>query len=463
MQWYSYRIERVIFHYNKPTWHLFYLALPVCLYYIICFSELYILLAALVPIYLVMLYFWRKRLDKPLRFTARIKRFFLFLILAIIFNNMLCFIFYMKYSSGFVGILTPIILALVFNNIYEMILFSGFEKEAVKKLESMQNLRIIAITASYGKTSIKNFLYHILSFKFDCYKTPRSVNTIVGLTLDINTSLPKKSEIYIAEAGARERGDIKEIAEFLKPSIAIVGQIGAQHMEYFKTLDNIRDTKMELLFSEKLEKAFVHVSANVNANNDDRVEIWGNNITFIEASLEGTKFGMNMDGAEIIFETKLLGAFNAINLAVCVHVGLYLGLDIKTIQKAMLSISSVEHRLQRMDVGGKIIIDDSFNGNFEGMKSSYELVRTYNGKKVLITPGIIESTKEENEKLAKIMDEVFDLIIITGSTNADLLNREILRAHKIMLKDKSQLTAVLAQNTKAEDLILFSNDAPTYI
>ncbi|MDR2635649.1 MAG: UDP-N-acetylmuramoyl-tripeptide--D-alanyl-D-alanine ligase, partial [Campylobacteraceae bacterium] len=133
------------------------------------------------------------------------------------------------------------------------------------------------------------------------------------------------------------------------------------------------------------------------------------------------------------------------------------------IQKAISSINSVEHRLQRIDANGKIILDDSFNGNFEGMKSSYELVKTYNGRKVIVTPGIVESTKEENEKLAKIIDEIFDLVIITGSTNASTLNQTISRAHKIMLEDKSQLTTILAQNTKAGDLILFSNDTPDYM
>jgi UDP-N-acetylmuramoyl-tripeptide--D-alanyl-D-alanine ligase len=463
MQWYSYKIERVIFHYNKPIWHLFYFVLPVGLYYIFCFFGLYILSALLVPIYLAMLYLWQKKLDKPLRFTGRVKRFFIFLLLGAIFEDMLYLVFYAKVGGYFFGVLMPLALALILSGIYEKILFSGFKKDAVRKLGNMHDLQIIAITASYGKTSIKNFLYHILSFKFDCYKTPRSVNTLAGIVLDVNTSLPKKTKIYIAEAGARQKGDIKEIAEFLNPDIVIVGQIGAQHIEYFKTLENIRDTKMEISSSKKLKKAFVHTSANANAGDDKRVKIWGEEITFIKASLDGVKFGMKMGEDEVVFESRLLGDFNAINLAACVHIGLYLGLDIKTVQEAMLSIPSVEHRLQRMDVGGKIILDDSFNGNFEGMKSSYELVKAHEGRKVLITPGIVESTKEENEKLAKIMDEIFDLVIVTGSINAQTLNAFIKRADKIILKDKTQLTQILAENTFAGDLLLFSNDAPTYM
>jgi UDP-N-acetylmuramoyl-tripeptide--D-alanyl-D-alanine ligase len=459
MQWYSYKIERVIFHYSKPIWHLLYFILPVSLYYIFCFLKLYILSVILIMIYVVMLYFWQRKLDKPLQFTARVKRFFIFLFASTIFADMLL----LAANVYFLSILLPLISALIFSAIYEKIIFLGFKKDAARKLKGMQDLQIIAITASYGKTSIKNFLYHILSFKFNCYKTPRSVNTLAGLVLDINSSLPENTKIYIAEAGARERGDIKEIAEFLKPCITIVGQIGAQHIEYFKTLENIRNTKMELLSSKNLKKAFVHVSANVNAGNDKRVEIWGNDITFIEASLEGTKFGMKIRGEEIIFESRLLGAFNAVNLAVCIHTALYLGIDMQIIKKAVSSIVCVEHRLQRMDVGGKIILDDSFNGNFEGMRSSYELVKTYEGRKVLVTPGIVESTKEENEKIAKIIDDIFDLVIITGSINVNVLNHTISRAHKIISNDKSQLTTILAQNTNVGDLILFSNDTPAYM
>ncbi|MDR0762343.1 MAG: UDP-N-acetylmuramoyl-tripeptide--D-alanyl-D-alanine ligase [Campylobacteraceae bacterium] len=463
MQWYSYRPFRAVFHYNKPLWHVLFLILPLVLYYAVLFyneSFLYYIFI----LYPFALLFWRSKLDKPLQFTKRIKRFFLFLSIAVLFADVLFFLSYKQYASlQAPAVVMPLFIALFASFLYEKILFFYYKYEASKKLKSIKNLHTIAITASYGKTSIKNFLYHILSTKYNCYKTPRSVNTIVGLIQDVNTTLPLNTQIYIAEAGARERGDISEIAEFLEPDIAIISQIGAQHIEYFKSLEAIRDTKMELISSPKLLKAFVHKSLNVNPSKDERISIFGHEIKSVEADLDGTKFSMEIGKKTVEFQTKLLGSFNAVNLAVCVHAALYLGLKIEEIQKAVSSINSVEHRLQRMDVNGKIILDDSFNGNFEGMKSSYELAKIYEGRKVLITPGIVESTKEENEKLAKIMDEIFDLIIITGSVNAQILNQTISRAHKMVLLDKSQLTNVLAQNTKAGDLILFSNDAPTYM
>ncbi|MFV0481001.1 MAG: Mur ligase family protein [Campylobacteraceae bacterium] len=461
MQWYSYRINRVIFHFNNPKWHFIYFVLPILLYYlfVLVFNLSTIFYIYFFAVHLPLLYFWYKKLDKPLVFTSRVKRFFIFLFVILAFEIGICVAF--KIFS-FV-LLIPIILAFILSAFYEKIIFDSYKNSAKKKLANMSELTIIAITASYGKTSIKNFLFHILSIRFNCYKTPRSVNTLAGLVLDVNRDLPNDTKFYIAEAGAREKGDIKEITDFLSPKIAIVGQIGAQHIEYFKTLENIRNTKMELISSENLQKAFIHVSANINIGNNQKIELFGDDLTIVSDSLDGLLFEVIIDGKKEEFKTSLLGSFNATNLAVCIKVAHYLGMDIETIRKAILSLKSVEHRLERLDVQGKIIIDDSFNGNFEGMKSSYLLAKTHNGRKVLVTPGIVESTKEDNEKLAIIMDDVFDLVIITGFTNMEILDNTIKKAKKILLKDKSKLTDVLANETHAGDLILFSNDAPTYM
>jgi UDP-N-acetylmuramoyl-tripeptide--D-alanyl-D-alanine ligase len=115
-----------------------------------------------------------------------------------------------------------------------------------------------------------------------------------------------------------------------------------------------------------------------------------------------------------------------------------------------------------MEVGGKIIIDDSYNGNLEGMLESYDLVKKYHGRKIVITPGIVEATEEQNIKLAKKIDEVFDLAIITGYVNRDTLDKNINIA-KILINNKKDLKSILSANTKVGDLILFSNDTPEYL
>ncbi len=454
MQWYSYRLERVLFHHKKYIWHILYFLIPLLAYYVSGKYFWIYFYFGLLPA----LFIWYKKIDKKLVFTSRVKRYFIFLIFALVITDTLCLS--SLYCHVF-GVVLPLLFALLGSHLFEKMLFLGFKKQARRKLDSMQNLKIVAITASYGKTSMKNFLYQMLKSHFKTYMTPRSVNTLGGLMKDVNDSLPKDTQIYIAEAGARERGDIDEIAHFLQQDFAIVGNIGPQHIEYFKTLENIRNTKMEILHSDKLKKAFVHNSANVKAN--EKVEIFGENIKNIKATLDGVSFSLEIDGKSEKFFAPLLGEFNAVNITAAILVAKELGLDIKDIQKAVSKLESVEHRLQKIEAGGKIIIDDSFNGNLEGMISSYDLVKTFEGRKILITPGVVESDEETNIKLAQKIDTIFDLVIITGELNSKILDTHIQKSKKIILKNKQELEDILAKQTKAGDLILFSNDAPAFM
>ena len=115
------------------------------------------------------------------------------------------------------AVFIPLILTYIISSLMEKMFFISFKHQAKQRLQSIPNLKVVAITASYGKTSIKNYLYQVLKNKYKAYKTPRSVNTIAGIVLDVNESIPLDTQVYIAEAGAREKGDIEEITMFLEP------------------------------------------------------------------------------------------------------------------------------------------------------------------------------------------------------------------------------------------------------
>ena len=572
LQWFSYKPARIIFHFTKPAWHIYFFILPLAAYfgceiavglgaakfgtaflYALCAAKILIIAA-----YALALYCWQRGLDKKLVFTPRVKRFFAILVLCAFGFSA---VFYAA-EAPILPIFLPLGAALVASFAYEQAQAAKFKAAARKKLAQMPSLTIIQITASYGKTSIKNFLYQILKNDFRCYKTPRSVNTLAGLVRDVNEALPADTQIYIAEAGARLSGDIAEITEFLAPQIVVVGEIGAQHIEYFKSIENIRKTKLEALTSARLKHAFLHSST--QKGTDERVTIYDEGLKIHGADLDGIKFslslsddesgascknsvphaetsaaggegegdlsldagsaacaekdknsknyGADFDDANSMscaerserkfceqtarddkicgdkergsqeapnerkisngrrelcerheFFAPILGKFNAANLAACIKIARFLGLSTDKIKSRVAHVSAVEHRLARLDAGGKIIIDDSFNGNLSGMLQSYELMRSYGGRKVVITPGIVESTREDNETLAVKIDEIFDLAIITGELNSEVLQSKIDPAKTIVLKDKRDLQRVLSENTHSGDLILFSNDAPSFI
>lgn len=449
LQWYSYKIERILFHFSKPLWHVYFILLPTLIF--IYSYKLFLLL--FIP-YLFCLFFWHKKLDKKLVFTKKVKIFFVFTSISVILFSLN--LNHMDYRICALAVLFAIIML----KIYSLFEARYFYNKAKNKIKNMNNLKIILITASYGKTSIKNFLFELLNDNFKVYKTPRSVNTLVGIIQDINKNLNDDNEFYIAEAGARKEGDILEITNFLEPQFCIVGEIGNSHLEYFKTIENIRKTKLEALSSKRLIKAFLHSSTEEKEN--DKQAIYDTRIKEIKANLENISFKMIIDETYHEFKANLLGEFNAYNLGACILCANYLGLNIDEIQTKLKNIKQVEHRLQIISKEPKFIIDDGFNGNFNGMSKSYELCKNYNGRRVLVSPGIMEVNDEENIKLAKIINECFDLAIITSHKNAKLFNKE-LKIEKIILKDKNELIDTLAKTTKNKDLILFSNDAPNFM
>ncbi|NPA04134.1 MAG: UDP-N-acetylmuramoyl-tripeptide--D-alanyl-D-alanine ligase [Epsilonproteobacteria bacterium] len=451
LQWYDYRLKRIIFHHHNPFFHILFFLVPLFAYFAL---REYVLILDL--FYGVGLYWWQRKIDKRLVFTPRVVRFFLILLVLTLIIDLL---FMAKFNYKVFSTLIPLAFALLVSNLVEQFLFTIYKKEAFAKLKEI-NPTIVGITASYGKTSIKNFLYQLLKERFEVYKTPRSVNTLKGIVKDINTQLPSSTQIYIVEAGARERGDIFAITKFLQPHYAIIGKIGAQHLEYFKSLENIVLTKLELLSSNRLKKAIIWEGIKVK-DNPKFIKV-GHNIKNVKATLDGVSWELEIEGKNYPFFAPLLGEFNALNISLAILLARELGIEVSFLQQKVKELKGVKHRLEKIEVGGKIIIDDSYNGNLEGMKASYKLVSSYSGRKVIVTPGIVESGEKINIELAKAIDEVFDLAIITAKVNKDILLKN-LSIPTIFLEDKSKLQELLAKETKEGDLILFSNDAPSFL
>ena len=454
LQWYDYKLSRVVLKHHKPHWHLIYFFIPFIAYYTTGkFFTIFFIFAVLPAMFI-----WHKKLDKKLVLTWRVRRFLILLIGLVLFQDVLCTL---KDACQIYGVFMPLAVAYIGSSMVEKFLFSAFKKEAKNKLKSMKNLQIVAITGSYGKTSIKNFVTEILSKKYNVYSTPRSVNTLGGIIRDVNESLSEDTQIYICEAGARQSGDIYEITTFLEPQKVVVAKVGLAHIEYFKSLKNIISTKLEIMKSPRLEQAFIHTS--VTDEPHDKVTFFGDEVKNVNATLDGTDFSLHVEGKVLELHTDILGSFQTMNIAVAVQIAKSFGMNDEEIKRAVAKLTPVEHRLQRIDAGGKIILDDGYNGNIDGMLEGVRLCSLHVGRKVIVTPGLVESSDELNLKLINAINDVFDIVIVTGALNAELFDKNLKVKTKTMLADKSKITDVLAHQTSAGDIILFANDAPNFI
>lgn len=378
----------------------------------------------------------KQKEKKPFVITARIKRMYttylIFFVIAVICSNL----FDYKIVLSIVNVCSMVAYTFVYiisliNRPVEKSIRRGFCKKAQKKLKEIPDLKVVGITGSYGKTSTKYIVNTILSQKYNTLMTPESYNTTMGVVRTINEKLNSMHQLFICEMGAKYVGDIKEITDIVGPTYGIVTAIGPQHLDTFKSLDNVRKTKLELVDSLPEDEGIAFV--NWEDENIRNSKITKNMVKFgltkeadyyaenINITEKGSSFDVVIPGKESIsIKTRLLGSLNILNIVGAVAIADKLGLTPDEIKVGVKYIRPVPHRLDlKQNPNGSIIIDDAYNSNNRGAKMALEVLKSFeNKKRILITPGIVElgdKAVEINQELGRNAADSSDFIILVGA------------------------------------------------
>ena len=361
------------------------------------------------------------------------------------------------------------------------LLIAGYHYRRGKDKLNKSNVIKIGITGSFGKTSVKEILKTILSQKYRVLSTPESYNTPLGIVISAK-KLDSTHDIFIAEMGARNKGDIKALAELVKPTFGILTGINSQHLESFKTMENIQNTKYELFDYIYKHGGYAVFSADNEGSKmlasrygsekilAGRKADKGVHATDIEISKKGTKFKLNIKGEKpITCYTVLLGRHNITNICLAAALAYRIGLKPKEIAQGINRIKSVGHRLELLPNNKNIVtIDDSYNANVDGARAAMEVLDLFEGRKIVLTPGLIELGQEQNVanvEFGRILAEHVDIVIITGKHNAMMLinglieggmEKENIIYAKNLKKGNEELNAILQKG----DIVLFENDLP---
>ena len=293
-----------------------------------------------------------------------------------------------------------------------------YYNDAAKKLAEHKGLIVIGVTGSFGKTSTKNYLYRVLSEKYNVLMTPGNFNTTMGVVRTIRERLEPYHQVFIVEMGAKQVGDIKQICDLVHPSVGIVTAVGEMHLETFGSLENVRKTKFELLDSLPTDGYGVMNAESAGIASykggafNCRVDSYGIDAHRCDAraaNISYTASGMEFDfisasGSEH-YKTHLLGENNVLNLCAALMVGEYLGVDARHRQQAVFKIQSVEHRLSLSRKGGLTILDDAYNSNPEGAAMALDVLGRMEipegARRIVITPGFVEmGSAQEREWLS---------------------------------------------------------------
>lgn len=429
---------------------------------------------------------WREKFKTPLVYTMRVKRLFATNILLFVAITALALLFATEWATVIIAATLLLsnflmLLANLVNTPIEKAINRHYYNDAKRIIDSHKGLIIIGVTGSFGKTSTKNYLASVLAEKYNVLVTPGNFNTLLGVIRTIREQLRPYHQVFIVEMGAKQKNDIKEICDLVHPTIGIVTAVGEMHLETFKTVENIQDTKFELINSLP--------AGGLGVINNDSEYI--KSYKGIKSPCRIIKYAVEGEGdykaSDVVYgaggvsftlgngehyNSRLLGVGNLLNILASIAVADHLGVPVNKQRNAIARLQPVEHRLSMKVANGITVLDDAYNSNPTGAKMSLGVLKEFavgeGNKRIVITPGFVEMgarQAEANKELGRTIAVSCDYAIIVNAVNREAIKSGIeeggLPAEKYFLADSlNHAHQQLAKILRPGDVVLYENDLP---
>jgi len=442
----------------------------------------------------------RDRTKKPLVWTARVRRLGATVAtLAVVLLGMAAWagsqqegsMALLMWFAGWwlVDLLAPSLVAwaaLIMHPL-ERHIHEGFKRRARARLAERPDLTCIGITGSYGKTSVKYAVRDVLAQRYPVLATPGSFNTPMGISTIINNDLTDDHRMLVLEMGIRHPGDMAELTAIAQPDIAVVTSIGVAHLESMGSIESIAREKLTLLDALREGGTAVvngddeRVVAGARQKHSERNgdfsllvvsthagagDCWAEQIAY---GSDGARFDVVLStGERATLNTTLLGRHNVLNILLAIGVGLSAGLRLRQAVRGADRITPVPHRLSMRQENGLTVIDDAFNSNPVGAANAVEVLSSMHGRRIIITPGMIELGQREEE-----LNAAFGRQIADGADEAVLVGPERTRPireglvaagfpedHIHTVRTLFEAREWLSRHARPGDTVLYENDLP---
>lgn len=321
----------------------------------------------------------------------------------------------------------------------------------------------IGITGTNGKTTTKELINIVLQKQFITYATKGNLNNHIGVPLTI-LSIKENCEKAIIEMGANHIGEIEELCNISQPNYGIITNIGKAHLEGFKNIEGVIETKKALYNSvfknngiifynndnvllEKLSKGITKISFG-NTNNANL------QISLI-SEIPTVKVKWHSDNKEYIANTNLTGGYNYENIAAAVCIGKYFGVSDNNIIQAIESYIPSNNRSQFTKTNDNEIIVDCYNANPSSMRVALESFSKYSAiSKTVILGDMfelgVESDNEHYEIIQLLKDLNFQKVILVGKEFFELAKNDKFQ----LFQNTSDVISFLKQNRISSNTIL---------
>lgn len=349
-------------------------------------------------------------------------------------------------------------------------------KLAKKYLESLQ-IKKIGVTGSCGKTSTRDMIYYVCNEKYKTHRNKGNFNTLVGVALTI-LDMPEDTDVAIFEMGMDGPGQIREIAEVVRPDMAVITNVGVSHLENFENRDGIFHAKMEITEFFKGTENLIVYGDNIYLNHkrlsekvkdsckvlvsgiDDEIENTDIKISNIVENTDLTvSFDIKMQKEFEHINLPVPGKHNAGNASLALAVGKELGISLKEGVIGLSKMNLTGKRLLVEEGNGLTVINDTYNANPLSMKAAIDILVSgkcvENGRKIAVLgdmyelgPDEVEYHREVGEYAIEKVDLVYSVGDLAKAMGADLHfnNKEEILADKDKLFKSGDMILVKASN-----------------
>jgi UDP-N-acetylmuramoyl-tripeptide--D-alanyl-D-alanine ligase len=326
----------------------------------------------------------------------------------------------------------------------------------------------IAIAGSYGKTTAKEVLRTVLSGGRKVAATPGNINQPLGLAKFV-MSLKGDEDVVIFELGECRPGDIAEMCEFVQPEAGFITGINEAHLESFGSLENIIGDIFSLRDFLEGRPLYLNGDNDILRREDEK--------STTLYSRDGTEnnivSGVKIGPFDTVFSlgrfkvhSGLLGWHNIGIISAAVELAGQMGLTDEEIRAGLRDLRPFEHRMQPYELNGAVIIDDTYNGNLDGVKVGLELMGQLKAnRKLYVTPGLVEQgdkTEANHQEIGRLLArQVDEVVLIRNSVTGfitDSLVKHGFTGKLTIIDDPLNFYENLDKFVAAGDLVLMQND-----
>ncbi|MEO8449007.1 MAG: UDP-N-acetylmuramoyl-tripeptide--D-alanyl-D-alanine ligase [Gemmatimonadota bacterium] len=288
---------------------------------------------------------------------------------------------------------------------------------------------VVAVTGTNGKTSTKEMLAAALLTRYRVHATRLNLNNLVGVPQTI-LEAPDDADALVIEAGANAPGEIRRYRDIIEPSLSVVTNVGAGHLEGFGSIEGVMAEKVELVRDvpvavvgtdpPELEGRARRLACRVVTAGVGAGEVRPDGITMEPSGRATLDFGSHR------LTLGLLGEHQARNAALVWAVAMLLGLDLARVARALESVSIPGGRGQLTQLGAITVLHDAYNANPPSFLAAIDLAATLrNGRRLVFVAGTM---RELGSKGAELHEEVAarlvalepDLLVAVGGFEAAL-------------------------------------------